>query len=203
MSVDAVTVASPTLAPGFEAPSTHAAEAFRAAMDALARPGLLRAMPSLTAPDGLSHAAAALLLTLADPDTPVWLDDRAAGAAGWLVFHTGAAIAEDKASAALAVGPWAALMPISAWPAGVPDYPDRSTTLIIEVAALTGGPRLSLQGPGIAGRREVDPMLPDEVPRVLSENRARFPLGVDLFLAAGDSVMGLPRTTCVTAAEAG
>ncbi|MEO1318815.1 MAG: phosphonate C-P lyase system protein PhnH, partial [Pseudomonadota bacterium] len=80
---------------------------------------------------------------------------------------------------------------------GTADYPDRSTTLIVELGALKGGQPLSLSGPGINGSVTVSPDLPEGAVAALAGNRARFPLGVDLYLTAGEAVMGLPRSTRV------
>ncbi|MBP0573397.1 phosphonate C-P lyase system protein PhnH, partial [Mycobacterium tuberculosis] len=77
---------------GFAAPVLDAQATFRAVLDALARPGTVMALtrPGLVPPPGLPAAAAAVLLALADRDTPVFLaGGRAHPAAHWLAFHTG------------------------------------------------------------------------------------------------------------------
>ncbi|MBP0651791.1 phosphonate C-P lyase system protein PhnH, partial [Mycobacterium tuberculosis] len=69
-------------------------------LDALARPGTVMALtrPGLVPPPGLPAAAAAVLLALADRDTPVFLaGGRAHPAAHWLAFHTAAPPAADLA----------------------------------------------------------------------------------------------------------
>ncbi|MEM6488745.1 MAG: phosphonate C-P lyase system protein PhnH, partial [Pseudomonadota bacterium] len=154
---------------------------------------------SAPAPAGVSPAAAALVLLMADPDTPIWLDAPAEAALPWILFHTGAPRVAAPGEAALALGRWDALMPLDAWAQGTPEYPDRSATLIVEVAALTGGPALALSGPGIRDSQAISPLLPAGAAAALAANAARFPLGVDLFLAAGAQVMGLPRSTRVAA----
>ena len=64
-----------TIAPGFADPVFDSQATFRAALDALARPGRVAALPPvLTPPAPLNPATAALCLTLADLDTPLWLD---------------------------------------------------------------------------------------------------------------------------------
>ncbi len=175
------------MTPGFADPPTDSARAFRAIMAAMARPGTTHAV-SARAPDGLSPATAAVLLVLADPTTPVWL--AAPGALDWLVFHTGAPRTQARENATFAVGPWDRLLPLDAWPAGTPDYPDRGVTLIVEVASLDG-PGARLTGPGI--ETEVTLPLPD--PAALAANAARYPLGVDFILTCGDRLAALPRST--------
>ncbi|MEL6574269.1 MAG: phosphonate C-P lyase system protein PhnH [Pseudomonadota bacterium] len=184
---------------GFADPAPQSAAAFRAALEALARPGRIERIGGCRPPAGLSPAAGGLLLSVADADTPVWVPEGAEDIAAWTLFHTGAPRALRRGDAAFAAGSWDALMPLTDWPEGTADYPDRATTLIVDVPSLEGGDALRLSGPGIKGATEVAPMLPREAVAALAANRARFPLGVDLYLAAGEAVMGLPRSTRVEA----
>jgi alpha-D-ribose 1-methylphosphonate 5-triphosphate synthase subunit PhnH len=177
---------------GFAEPSVQAARAFRAAMEAMARPGTIREVEGAVPPPPLSSAAGALVLTLCDRSTPLHL----AGGWGtgavrdWLAFHCGAPVV-GAGEAAFALGDWGALLPLSRFRAGTPDYPDRSATLIVEVPVLAAeGARLT--GPGIKGEAWLS--LPGPV-EPLRENAARFPLGVDLFLCCGSRLAALPRST--------
>ncbi|MGR3433466.1 MAG: phosphonate C-P lyase system protein PhnH [Shimia sp.] len=173
------------LSGGFADPARDGARAFRAILDAMARPGRIACVAGASAP-GLSDAAAAVLLTLCDADTPVHL--AVPEAAAWLAFHCGAPHA-DKAGCAFAVGQWDALAPLHPYTVGTPDYPDRSATLVVEMASLTTeGPALT--GPGIDGTANLS--LPD--PDALRANAVRFPLGLDLILCAGDRLACLPRS---------
>jgi alpha-D-ribose 1-methylphosphonate 5-triphosphate synthase subunit PhnH len=175
----------------FADPPAASAVAFRAIMEAMARPGTIRRVAA-PAPDGLSPAAAAVLLVLADPTTPIW----ALGGQDWLIFHTGAPITGNRAEAAFAVGTWEDLMPLADWSRGTPDYPDRSATLIVEVPRLDG-PGQRLTGPGI----ETEARLPLPDPRALADNAARYPLGVDYLLTCRDRIAALPRSTRIHAEE--
>jgi len=69
-----------TLLAGFSDTTLDSQRAFRAALDALSRPGRIVTMPDLL-PDGapvpLMPATAALALALFDYETPVWLDEAA------------------------------------------------------------------------------------------------------------------------------
>jgi alpha-D-ribose 1-methylphosphonate 5-triphosphate synthase subunit PhnH len=178
---------------GFAAPGPDAAVAFRALLDAMSRPGRVVTLAGASAPAGLSPAAAVVLLTLADPATPVHLAGGAdTGAArGWLAFHTGAPLAPAE-GAAIAAGDWHALLPWDRFALGDPSYPDRSATLIAEVPRLEpAGARLT--GPGIAGEARLS--LPATAP--FRANRALFPLGLDLILTCGDRLAAIPRSTFV------
>lgn len=180
---------------GFAAPAADAARAFRAILEALARPGTIGRISGAAPPAPLSAAAGAVLLTLTDRTTPLFLgrshDTEAVRA--WIAFHTGAPVAAADA-AVFAVGTWEALLPLDRFRIGTPEYPDRSATLIVERPDLASrGARLT--GPGIDGVAWLD--LPD--PAAHRANRALFPLGLDMIFCAGDRVAGLPRSTIVEA----
>jgi alpha-D-ribose 1-methylphosphonate 5-triphosphate synthase subunit PhnH len=195
------------VAAAFSDPVLAAQATFRAVLDATARPGTIVPLTQpLSAPPPLSVGAAAIALTLCDNDTPVWLDAslRAASAVGeWLRFHTGARMTEDAASAAFAfVSDAAALPALEDFHLGTLEYPDRSTTIIVQVVSLAEGARFALTGPGIQRPRTIQvAALPADITERLAANRRLFPRGVDLVLVAGSDVMALPRTTQVQAGD--
>ncbi len=181
---------------GFTDAPVQSARAFRAALDALSRPGRIRAVEGAAPPAPLSAAAGVLALTLCDGSTPVHLAGAhdCAAVRDWITFHTGAPMS-DAAGAAFAIGTWAALQPVARFSIGSADYPDRSATLIVETPDLkAGGARLS--GPGIDGFAALS--LPETA--AFQANRALFPLGFDCFFTAGRLLAGLPRSTRVEAA---
>lgn len=179
---------------------------FREVMDATARPGSIHAVGAVAgAPAALTQAAAAIALTLFDHDTPVWLDAPLAGSeevVAWLRFRTGCpVVAEPGESAFALVGDVTALPPFVTFACGTPDYPDRSTTLILQLPTLTRGGELSLSGPGIRGTAALRAGgLPEDFAARNAANRALFPRGVDLLLVAASDVVALPRTTIVARA---
>jgi len=192
-----VTRAHTTLLAGLDDPVHDAQCGFRAALDALARPGqprqLGRAIPGLPLGPALSH----LLLTLTDEDTPVWWQPCDDALAQWLRFHTGAPAAQRQQDAAFAVvtDP-SALPPLEQFALGTPASPEFSTTLLIEVASLHTGPVLQWHGPGIAGRRSVTVAgVPSAFWQQWQANHAAFPQGVDVMFTCGHQALGLPRTT--------
>ena len=177
---------------GFSDAPVAAARAFRTAMRVMARPGTIEALDGAARPPAPASAAAGtLLLTLCDPDTGVHLAGAhdAPALRDWIAFHTGAPVAAPDA-AQFALGSWEALMPLSQYGLGTPEYPDRSATLIVEMAALTTE-GTALYGPGIRDRAELS--LPDA--QGMRENAARFPLGLDFLLTCGGRVAALPRST--------
>ncbi len=90
-----------SLLPGFDNPVDDAQAVFRAALEAFAHPGRLETLPATSGqPEGLSPALTALLLTLADPDTPVWLPaDVPAAARAFLRFHCSCPLVDEIGAA--------------------------------------------------------------------------------------------------------
>lgn len=182
--------------PGFADPVLDSQACFRAVLDAMARPGQVHALiAKLDPPPGIDPATAAVLLTLADADTPVWLDTAAMGARGWIAFHCGAPVAPaGSAALAVALGP----VRLAGFDAGTDDAPERGATVILQVAAFGHGTALVLSGPGLktpAGLA-VDGLSPGFVAD-WAANRALFPRGVDVILCAGNQVAALPRTVAI------
>jgi len=180
-----------TLEGGFAAPSTDAAFAFRATMNAMARPGRIEEISGGRGPAPLSEAAATVLLTLCDASTKLHLTAPfdTADIRAWIAFHTGAPLCAPH-EAEFALGHWADLAPLSQFPQGVPEYPDRSTTLIVEMDSLQAE-GATLTGPGIKETARLS--LPDT--SAFQENAAAFPLGLDFIFTCGTRVAALPRTT--------
>jgi alpha-D-ribose 1-methylphosphonate 5-triphosphate synthase subunit PhnH len=186
-----------TLQPGFADPVAGAQSCFRAVLDAMARPGQIReAGEELTPPAPLAPATAAVLLTLPDYDTPVWLDQDASAARSWIEFHCGAPIVSDMAACSFAVA--LSLPDLAALPAGSHEAPESAATLILQVNAFGRGRRYRLVGPGLRtpALLSVDG-LPPEFASVWQENHAQFPRGVDIVLCAGTSLAALPRSVAV------
>jgi alpha-D-ribose 1-methylphosphonate 5-triphosphate synthase subunit PhnH len=183
--------------PGFADPVAEAQATFRAILDAMARPGGLHSVGrSLTAPAPLDPSTAAVLLTLVDNETPLWIDPAAAAARDWLEFHCGAAIVEapDRAVFALALS----LPDLAALPAGSHEAPESSATLILQIGSLETGVRYRLSGPGL---REPATFAVSGVPRdfasIWQRNHALYPRGVDAVLCAGTTLTALPRSVSI------
>ncbi len=184
------------LSGGFSDTSVQAARAFRAALDAMARPGKVVALAGATPPAPLSVAAGVLVLTLVDTTTPLYLapshDTKAVR--DWITFHTGAPFVEP-AAASFALGNWSSLLPLDRFSIGSAEYPDRAATLIVELASLAA-PTARISGPGIAVQAGL--ALPEVA--AFAENHALYPLGLDFFFTADDRLAALPRSTRVEAA---
>lgn len=183
-----------TLEGGFAHPATDAAHAFRGMMEAMARPGTIQTLTGATPPAPLSVAAGVTLLTLCDTETPLYLagDADCEAVRTWVAFHTGAPIT-GPSRCMFALGTWDALGPLSAYPIGTSEYPDRSATLIVETADLAQS-GATLTGPGI--RDTANLSLPET--EAFQHNAALFPLGLDFVFTSGDRIAALPRSTKVS-----
>lgn len=175
--------------------------AFRALMDCLSRPGEIKTIDGVGAPAPMAPATAALVRSLADYESPIWLDPVFASApaiAEWIRFHTGAPIVARPDQAAFAlVGNALALPDFMQFAQGSEEYPDRSTTIIVQVEGFAG-PALTLQGPGIKTTAAFAATpLPNDFALRLRDNREMFPRGVDLVFVAGNEIAALPRSVRV------
>ncbi|UPK01146.1 phosphonate C-P lyase system protein PhnH [Bradyrhizobium sp. 170] len=186
---------------GFADKVLSAQSTFRTVMDAMARPGSIQRIASAAgAPGGMMRGTAAIALTLFDHDTPVWLDGRmsaTADVAKWLKFHTSAPVVADSSIAGFAlVGDPQNLPSLDRFAFGSNEYPDRSTTLILQVESLTDGSVVELQGPGIDGTTALRALIqPRDLFERVTINAVLFPRGIDVVLVHDDAVVAIPRTT--------
>ena len=186
---------------GFADKVLSAQSVFRSVMDAMARPGSVQRIASAAGtPAVMMRGTAALALTLFDHDTPVWLDSRLAATADvakWLKFHTSAPVVANSSIASFAlVGDPESLPQLDRFAFGSNEYPDRSTTLILQVESLTDGPMVELRGPGIDGSAALRASIrPQDLFERLAINAALFPRGIDVVLVHDDSIVAIPRTT--------
>jgi alpha-D-ribose 1-methylphosphonate 5-triphosphate synthase subunit PhnH len=180
--------------PAFAEPVLDAQDCFRAVLEAMSRPGRVQrlALP-LDPPAPLDAASAAVLLTLIDSETPLWLD-AGAEAEGWIRFHAGCALAPAaEALFLLATGTPPALAGLRQ---GSDEAPQDGATLIIQVGGLEEGRGWRLTGPGIETEHRLAVAgLPAGFVAERAGLAGRYPRGVDVILCAGDRLAALPRTT--------
>lgn len=178
---------------GFADPAREGAQAFRAALTVLSRPGRIESLHGAAPPAPCSPAAGALLLTLCDTTTGLFLapSHDTDAVRGWITFHVGSPFVGPE-RAMFALGTWEALGPVSRYAIGTPEYPDRGATLIAEVERLEPEGAL-LTGPGIKDSARLS--LPEIA--AFQANRRHFPLGFDCYFTCGDRLAGLPRSTRV------
>lgn len=158
---------------------------FDALMWALARPGRVQPLPF----PGLLALAESLL----DRECSFYCSNEALKAD---IARTGAnAVALDEAEYVFAsVGNQADLFALSTMLSGNLLYPDASATIFAE-AQIGSGTGLRLTGPGINGALDIaiGGVHPDFW--TLRAEIIRYPLGWDIYLADGASLIGIPRST--------
>jgi alpha-D-ribose 1-methylphosphonate 5-triphosphate synthase subunit PhnH len=192
---------------GFADKVLSAQSTFRSVMEAMARPGSVQrieAAAAAGAPAPMMRATAAIALTLFDHDTPLWLDQpmsEASDVTKWLKFHTGAPVVQDSSICSFAlIGDPRSLVGLDHFAFGSNEYPDRSTTLILQIESLTEGAAVELRGPGIDGTAALQAMVePADLFARLEINQTLFPRGIDVVLVADDMVVAIPRTTRLVA----
>ncbi len=195
------------LPPGFADKVLSAQSTFRSVMSAMARPGSVqRIAPVAGTPGPMMLGTAAIALTLFDHDTPLWLDaqmSESLDVVKWLKFHTGAPVVGDSSIAAFAlVADGAHLPALERLALGSNEYPDRSTTVILQVDSLDSGRVYELRGPGIDGVTTLSAAIrPADLFERLAINETLFPRGIDMVLVADDAVVAIPRTTRVVTKE--
>jgi alpha-D-ribose 1-methylphosphonate 5-triphosphate synthase subunit PhnH len=190
---------------GFADKVLSAQTTFRSVMDAMARPGTVcRVTASVGTPSSLMRGTAAIALTLFDHDTPIWLDRTMAATpeiAKWLKFHSGAPVIADGSVCSFALAACGSELPaFDNFSFGSNEYPDRSTTLILQVESLDEGRAYELCGPGIDGTAILQAVIePDNLFERLAINATLFPRGLDVVLVHDDAVVAIPRTTRLVA----
>jgi alpha-D-ribose 1-methylphosphonate 5-triphosphate synthase subunit PhnH len=193
---------------GFSDAVFNSQEVFRALMDAMASPGQVIDVGNLTAaPSPISSVAASVAATLFDHDATVWCDKSITGSAaaiGWLKFHTGLELTTNPSDAQFAlIGDLETMPSFESFAKGTSEYPDRSTTIILQVDGFNRPDELTLKGPGI---QEAQVFAPSQLPRMFVDqwaaNRGAFPRGIDLIFAGKGALAALPRTTRISKKEA-
>jgi alpha-D-ribose 1-methylphosphonate 5-triphosphate synthase subunit PhnH len=187
---------SQNLLAGFTDPVPEAQRCFRSVLDAMAHPGRITYVTGVTAPPPLGAAAAALVLTLVDHETPLWLDPAAAIVRPWIEFHCGAKVVADPGACAFALA--LTVPPLHRFPSGTHESPETSATMICQVDSFARGKTLRLRGPGLR-----EPLaltvngLPANFVSMWQRNHRLFPCGIDLILCADHSLVAFPRTVTI------
>lgn len=188
------------LCAGFDDPVHQSQHVFRRALTALSEPGTVQYVSQRQAPESIHTATYQLCLALLDADTPLWIapDLRTDALVSALRFHCGCRLVDEPGQADFALIAPGFDGDLTHFAQGIDEYPDRSTTVIVQVESLDEAGMWVLRGPGIDGVRQVGITgLDPRWPGMLAANSSRFPCGVDLLFTAGTSLMGLPRTTQV------
>ena len=175
------------LQPAFVDPVLDAQRGFRAALKALAEPGLIQHLPCAPRLDGLAPATYALCLAPSF-DTPLIRAN--------LAFHCGCPLTANREDAVFALLGEQDLLDLSGFNHGNDRYPDQSCTLLVQLTDLESGRGLLWRGPGIKAQRQVQVPVPQAF-WLERQRREAFPRGLDVLFAAGHHLIGLPRSSRV------
>lgn len=186
------------------APRTLASQSlFRVVLDAMARPGTLGSLPEPPhgVPAPLDPVTAAIVTCLFDHDTQIWLGDGIAciDVYEYLKLHCSCPVIKSGLTADFAVLNATEGVPgLAQFNPGADAYPDRSSTLIIQVPDIDTGPSITLTGPGVEPGTEASLTvagMPDYFWQERRDQQEIFPCGVDLIFTCGDRLVALPRST--------
>lgn len=217
------------IAAGFSDTIHDSQYCFRHLLTAMSQPGTLVELNLAQGFGSMMPASTQVLLALADNSTPVWLSNQFANDIAVkenLNFHLGCSILSGQKNGVqlseiqqkpsfgvisqqdLVNFDWSQ----TSFFVGCEEYPDRSTTVIVEVAGLSTVPCslpepdadspvvLRLSGPGIEheARVVVQSLSSTVISIMLSQRKThKFPLGLDFILVSGEQVVALPRSTTV------
>jgi alpha-D-ribose 1-methylphosphonate 5-triphosphate synthase subunit PhnH len=176
---------------------------------AMAHPGRIETVPRVGAlPVPLSPAAFAVLLTLTDFDTPLWLGGGLArlDVKAYLDEHCGSPSTNVAEAARFLVCDDHALLPsLTSLLQGTPEQPDRSATVVLQLPQFAaGGAPVRLTGAGIDAALDLSLAgLDHGFWREAQGNSEQYPLGVDFVFCAGTQLLALPRSTRIDLVEGG
>ncbi|QRM33228.1 phosphonate C-P lyase system protein PhnH [Microvirga sp. VF16] len=188
--------------PGFTNPIFDSQDTFRRILDAYAYVGRPQTLGSeATAVGPLNPGTVSACLTLADFETPVWLDSRSnhGDVRNFLGFHCGTPFVDGAGEAAFAIVADPTTMPrLAEFHLGTELEPQTATTIVVQVPSFTGGPSVRWRGPGI--QHEVSAAI-EGLPSWFWEewqlNQDCYPIGVDVLFTAGNAIIALPRSISV------
>ncbi|MGR5287691.1 phosphonate C-P lyase system protein PhnH [Vibrio maritimus] len=191
-------------------------QCFRLLLKAMSEPGEIVALDMSKGFGSMHKAATQTLLSLSDNATPIWLSESYRKDAAILEnirFHCGSPVTEIQSSASFAVIAEQDLADFdwskATFSLGCEEYPDQSTTVIVELGSLANGTvenpsksgiTLTLSGPGIESQSALHiGVVSQEFQHFLQERQelVAFPLGIDLILVCDEIIACLPRTTLV------
>lgn len=187
--------------PGLKNPAQDNQRIFRAILLTMSRPGTVTVLGNWAKPPKALHpATAAVCLTLADMDTPLWIGKNGPqDVQTYLQFHCGVPIVRKQEKAAFAVLLDGNDLPdFTLFNRGDLEYPDRSATVIIQVMSIEVGRGVKLTGPGIKNEIQIEVGgLHFDFWQIFQQNNRNFPLGIDVILATPTEIVSLPRTVQV------
>ena len=181
----------------------HDAQAdFRVLLDSMARPGQLRqfSAPAVPSPAPLNTASSIVAMTLLDSEVEHHATAFPDGISRYITANTGSPTATPADAAFLFLSDATHLEALAAARTGELAYPELGATVVLQLEALSATPlpnslALTTTGPGVDGALTFHASGIDSAFLTLLANRnAEFPLGLDLILTAGNTLVSIPRS---------
>lgn len=199
------------LVAGLANPTRDCQNIFRQALKAISEPGsivnVVDEAEQLASLGLLSPAMFALIHTLTDQQTTLWLADSFSqgNIAKNLQFHAGVELIQNKSQVMFACAMANEIEDISLFNAGTDESPEMSCSMLLQVAELDIGANannhattLQLTGPGIASFKKVSLTgLSPQIIKYLVERSHPFPRGLDFYFVSQQQLLCIPRTTKV------
>ena len=185
---------------GFAPTTLESQSAFRIVLDAMSRPGSAgKISGDPAAPLPLDAATAAVALCLFDHDTRILLGDGIAciDVYDFLKLHCSCPLIKSGLQADFGLLLARDGVPgLAQFSRGTDAFPEKSTTLVIQVPDIDKGAPVRLTGPGIETEATLRVSgMPDYFWQERRSQQETFPLGVDLIFTSGDRLVALPRST--------
>lgn len=174
-------------------------QVFKALMNAMARPGTVQSIaPQAGHLEGERAPLLAAGLTLLDNWRKFYVDSdpELAQTLRELTYGVPAPLEEaDYLFLVRPCAPEACEAALGAAKAGTLAEPDRSATFFVLLDALTGGPAMTLTGPGVDGAIQIHlPEAGSQWIRIRERMGFEFPCGIELcFVTPGGELMAVPR----------
>ncbi len=190
------------LKPGFSDPVHDAQLVFRNLLNVMSRPGKVRTVNEYVSNTGaLNPVMASVVLTLLDYETPFWLSEslNTEEIAHYISFHTGAKKVNNSEDAiCLLVGNEKEFPALGKISLGTPEYPDRSSTILLGVPSFNTGLEVKLSGPGIKSETQfASEGLTAGFWKTAISNNSLYPQGGDFFFCSNNAIAALPRSTTI------
>ncbi|MBP2636849.1 MAG: phosphonate lyase system protein PhnH [Firmicutes bacterium] len=177
---------------------------YREVLDAMARPGKINALKSLTLvpPRDLNQASAAIALTLLDSETSFYTTAAGSDIAEYLALNTGAGSCQVNCAEFIIACGDKRLPELQEASCGTLLTPEQGATVIFQVDSLSAagnGTMLTMTGPGIRDSAQlVITGLQTENLQILADLNREYPLGVDVIYAdAAGNIACVPRSSTV------
>lgn len=181
---------------GFKDKTFESQEAFRLILQATSNPGKkIQFTNDYHSRENLNASSINIIFTLLDLDTNVFIQSaQESNISNFIKLHTGAPITKNKVESDFAVVTDGDL-DFDSFNEGLDQYPDKATTLIIQIHSMSQGEDFVLSGPGIKNSNRITLSgIPHNFKEKVNANSSKFPLGVDIFLTCKNELISLPRT---------